>query len=133
MPTEPEKGRAGKHRIKMHYIRARRQLFQIKHAYCMAPGTTTRSVKYLRNIPRSTPCNGHTKKSLFGRKQSVVSPLSSTTESRKPPSWSMMIPFPRKKDLKSKSAKSDTEDVGNTYGIDHLNIGEDKHDSDDSE
>ena len=36
------------------------------------------------------------------------------------------------KTCKSESAKADPEDVVNTYGIDHLKIGEAKHDSDDS-
>ena len=46
-----------------------------------------------------------------------------------------MIPPPRKgreklaKKRKSESAKEDSEEVGRTYGIDRLNIGEDNHDS----
>ena len=73
-----------------------------------------------------------------GGKKGVVSPSSLTAASRKPTSWSMMIQLPRKrreklaKNCKSESAKSDPEDVGNTYGIYHLKIGEAKHDSDDS-
>ena len=49
----------------------------------------------------------------------------------------MMILSPRKrrkklaKKRKSESAKSDPEEVEHTYGIDRLNIGEAKHDSDD--
>ena len=45
-------------------------------------------------------------------------------------------PIPKKnkggvaKKRKSGSAKADPEDFGNTYGIDHLKIGEAKHDSD---
>ena len=51
----------------------------------------------------------------------------------------MVILFPRKKKIKlakkrkSESAMADPEDCENTDGIDHLKIGEAKHDSDDSE
>ena len=50
-----------------------------------------------------------------------------------------MILFPLKrskklaKHCKSEIAKADPEDIGNTYGIDHLKIGEVKHDSYDLE
>ena len=37
------------------------------------------------------------------------------------------------KRLNSESTKSDLEEVERTYGIDRLNIGEAKHDLDDSE
>ena len=36
------------------------------------------------------------------------------------------------KKRKSEIAKADPEDFGNTYGIDHIKIGEAKHDSGDS-
>ena len=48
-------------------------------------------------------------------------------------------PIPREKKeklaktRKTESAKAEPEDFGNTYGIDHLKIGEAKHDSDESE
>ena len=37
------------------------------------------------------------------------------------------------KNRKSESAKADPEDVGDTYGIDHLKVGKAKHDPGDSE
>ena len=53
-------------------------------------------------------------------------------------SWMMMILFSRKrrgemaKNSKSESVKAYPEDVVNTYGIDHLKIGEAKHGSNES-
>ena len=71
-------------------------------------------------------------------KQSVVSLSGFMELSKKPTSWSMIILFLRKirgelgKKYKSESAKSDPEDIGNTYGIDHLKIGEANHNLDGS-
>ena len=50
----------------------------------------------------------------------------------------MVILFPRKRRIKlakthkTEIAKVEPEDFGNTYGIEHLKIGEAKHDLDDS-
>ena len=57
--------------------------------------------------------------------------------SRKPIYWNTMLLLPRKregkltKNCKSESAKSDPEYVENTYGIEHLTIGEATHGLDD--
>ena len=106
----------------------------------MAPYTPLRSVKYLMNTPKSTPHSGHTNKMkpALAAKQRVVSQLILTISSRKPTAWRVMSLFPRKrrggvaKKRKSETTKAGSEDVGNTYGIDHLKIGETKHDSDKS-
>ena len=65
-------------RQKMKSLRVRRQPLQIKHAYYMAPENPLRSVKYLSNIPRSTPPSDHTKKMkpTPEAKKIVVSPYS---------------------------------------------------------
>ena len=101
-----------------------------KKSYCMAPDTPLRSVKYLRNNLKSTPCSGQIKitKTVPEAKQNVVSLSSSTSASRSPTSCIMMILFRIKrreklvKNRKSESAKSDPENFGNNYGIGHFKI-----------
>ena len=61
LPT-PRRAALKSARQKTKSLQARRQPVQIKHAYYMAPDTPLRSVKYSRNILRSTPPSGHSKK-----------------------------------------------------------------------
>ena len=72
-------------------------------------------------------------------KQSLIRLSISTSASRNPTSWNIMLPSPRKRrekltiNCKSESAKKYPEGVENTYGIDHLKIAEATHVSDDYE
>ena len=61
LPT-PRRAAPKNARQKMKSLRERRQPVQIKNAYYMALDTPMRSVNYSRNIPRSTPPSGQTKK-----------------------------------------------------------------------
>ena len=69
----------------------------------MAPDNPLRSVNYLRNNPKGTPCSGHikiTNPTPVGG-ESVVSLSGFTEASRMPASWSMVIIFPRKRRKKT--------------------------------
>ena len=112
-----------------------------KHVRFIFPDTPLRSVKYLSDTPKSMQRRGHINimKPAPATKQGVVILSSLTAASRRPTSWSMMIPFLIKrrgkldKKRNSESAKAHLEDFGDTYGIDYLKICEAKHDLDDSD
>ena len=107
----------------------------------MAPDTPLSSVKCLRNNPKSIPRRSHIRitKPALEAKQGVASLSDTSSASRRPTSWSMVILSSRKirknkaKERNIEISKVDTEDHENTYGIDHLKIGEAKHDLDDFE
>ena len=91
-------GLYGKRRIKNAVSPSKNITSSGKHACCMSPDTPMRSVKYLRNTPKSTPRSGHIKitKPALAANQSVVSLSGSTAASRRTTSWSMVILFPIK-------------------------------------
>ena len=107
----------------------------------MAPDTHLGSVNYLKNILKSTPHSIpiNITKPTPAAKQIVEILSSLTAASRMLASWSMVILFPRKirgqtsQKRKSEIAKVDIKDCENTYGIDHLKIGDATHDYDYSE
>ena len=92
------------------------------------PRQSFEECKLLKEYSQNLPLHIKIMNPALEGKQTMVSLSSSTAESRRPTSWSMVILFLRKKRVKiannhkNKSAKVDQKDCENIYGIGNFKL-----------